>query len=54
MTTNVTVNAHCGSNKEVLITRTDSADVVIQDGEKYDHVVYDDVVITVKEVLKSQ
>lgn len=54
MTTTVTVQAHCASNKEVVISKSDDGLVepsitVIQDGEEHSDVVYDNVAITVKE-----
>lgn len=62
MTTSVKVSAHCASGKQVRISRgvpgVDSAvnepDVVIQDGETHEQVVYDDFVISVKEELKPE
>ena len=56
MTTAVFVRAHCATNKEVKITISapDTADevVTLQDGEKFERSVYDEKVISVKEVLK--
>lgn len=59
MTTSVKVSAHCSSDKQVRISRADSnsagyehPDVVIQDGESHEQVVYDGWSVTVKEELK--
>jgi hypothetical protein len=54
MTTQIIVNAHCGSNKEVKIKTTGEEEVTLQDGEtKDDLYVYDDREISIKEVEKS-
>ena len=57
MTTQITVKAHCGPNKQVEISV--STDItgemsIIQDGEVANIHVYDDCVISVKEVVKEQ
>lgn len=58
MTTTVIVKAHCSANKEVHAAITDTAsgsvieEIVLQDGESAERVVFDDRVITVREVLK--
>lgn len=54
MTTTVIVQAHCDSaKKQVRVRTTDTRpDVVIQDGEKHELAVWDDVVVTVNEELK--
>lgn len=58
MTTSVKVSAHCASSKQVRITTRgpdrETAEVVIQDGETNEQVVYDDLSITVKEELKPE
>ena len=56
MTTTVKVEAHCSSDKEVVITvATDNGDseVVLQDKETYENYVYDERVISVRERLKK-
>ena len=61
MTTTVRVMAHCASNKEVVVTiKEANADIdlplevfVLQDGETADHVVFDDRVISIREVVKD-
>lgn len=58
MTTTVIVKAHCATTKEVHAAITDTAsgsvieEIVLQDGESAERVVFDDRVITVREVLK--
>ncbi|MDP3271630.1 hypothetical protein [Limnobacter sp.] len=57
MTTSVKVSAHCASNKQVVVTRgapgAENAEAtILQDGESFEQVVYDDLEISVKEVLK--
>ncbi len=56
MTTSVKVSAHCASTKQVRITTSgpdrETAEVVIQDGETNEQVVYDDMTISVKEEVK--
>ena len=56
MTTNVVVNAHCASDKEVVVKITEpnvtDETIVLQDGETLERVVYGDRLITVKEVMK--
>jgi phosphoribosylpyrophosphate synthetase len=60
MTTTVTINAHCASNKEVSVKIHDhvaGADVEIftlQDGEKADRIVYEGREISVLEVIKAE
>lgn len=49
MTTTVKVTAHCAANVQVRITCTRHADVILQDGESHETVVYDDIAISVKE-----
>lgn len=59
MTTIVTINAHCASDKQVVVKRTDHTNGVdvetftLQDGEKADRVVFDGLDISVREVLKQ-
>lgn len=59
MTTSVIVHAHCDPEaKEVKITLhrpnpEDDTDIIIQDGESHQDVVYDDIQITVGEQLKE-
>ena len=56
MTTSVKVEARCGNDTEVEVTvtdpNTDTERFVLQDGESAECYVYDDRVITVKEVKK--
>lgn len=58
MTSRVTVSAHCSNDKEVVIIETDNVDpsvnkrTLIQNGEVYETVIYDDRVVTAQEVLK--
>ena len=58
MTTTVTIEAHCTSDKQVRIAIKDSVTggekptVVIQDKEKYSCVVYDNWHVDVAEELK--
>lgn len=58
MTTTVKVEAHCASNKQVVVTVRNrvTGDVketfTLQDGEKADLVVYDDLEIVTYEELK--
>lgn len=56
MTTSVKVTAHCSNDKQVRISKSYpdgvSPDIVIQNGESNEQVVYDDWVISVKEELK--
>lgn len=57
MTSTVTVTAHCGSNKEVLVTRKHNAETMeqyVQDGDNTTLYIYDDVVVSAKEVLKGE
>lgn len=56
MTTTVIVKAHCAKEKEVLINRFDEftgEQIVIQDGQEWSGVVYDDKTISVTERLKA-
>jgi hypothetical protein len=56
MTTTVTVKAHCAKEKEVVIyksTTNTGETIVIQDGESWEGVVYDDGNISVREVVKG-
>lgn len=58
MTTTVKVEAHCSSDKQVLVTIKNLVtgeiheSFVLQDGEKADRVVYDDRQLLTNEVLK--
>lgn len=58
MTTTVTINAHCASNKEVhvrLVNRVTGEvheEFVLQDGQSSHRVVFDDREITIGEVVK--
>jgi hypothetical protein len=60
MTTTVTINAHCASNKEVVVVIHDHvADAVVetftlQDGAKADRVVFEGREISVMEVVKAE
>ena len=49
MTSTVKVTAHCGSNKRVRVTRTGSTDVVLSDGESYEHSIFDEIQMTAVE-----
>jgi len=60
MTTTVIVQAHCASDKEVIVTIEglndgDGNDTVkvLQDGETYQNVVFDDRVISICEQYKA-
>lgn len=57
MTTTVTIEAHCDANtKEVKVSVTGEntgETFTLQDGEKETRVVYDDLEISVKEILKE-
>jgi hypothetical protein len=57
MTTTVTIDAHCSSDKEVKISVTEAGKEVdqytIQDCETVSTVVYDDRVLSVKETEKE-
>lgn len=59
MTTTVKVSAHCANNKEVQVAISDivSGNVkeafTLQDGETAERVVYDDLTIAVREVVKG-
>lgn len=56
MTTTVTINAHCGVDKEVLVTisENDTEEIVkMQDGEQCPFYVYGGKVISVQEVIKQ-
>lgn len=59
MTTTVRVEAHCASNKQVVVSirnRVTGEEVetfTLQDGEKADRVVYDDRQIVTHEELKE-
>ncbi|MBL4699790.1 MAG: hypothetical protein JKX85_00895 [Phycisphaeraceae bacterium] len=52
MTTSIKVSAHCATNKEVEVTCGDVKQV-LQDGEKFDTVIYDDLCCSVREVKSS-
>lgn len=58
MTTNVNVQAHCSSDKQVVVviqnrvTKEVKELFFLQDGEKADRVVYDDLEISTHEELK--
>lgn len=55
MTTTVTVEAHCGNEKEVHIEikeNGDSTTKLLQNGDKYVLHVYDNKSVTVTEVVK--
>lgn len=54
MTTQVKVTACCTADKEVEIKITGKQDVILQDRETYDDVVYDSVCIAVRERMKHQ
>lgn len=58
MTTTVKIHAHCSGDKEVTVSIADKQNgnvkevFTLQDGEQADLVVYDDLQISVSEVLK--
>lgn len=56
MTSSVKVSAHCDTDKEVVVTwlgaSINSTDK-LQDGETKEYYVYDDIEVTVLEVLKE-
>lgn len=55
MTTSVKVDAHCSTTEEVKITinsDNEAEEYTLQDGESGEYSVYDDKVISVKEVEK--
>jgi len=58
MISTVKVNAHCAPNKEVVLTRRQSAGepniTVLQDGESTEQVVYADFSVTVFEREKGE
>lgn len=56
MTTTVKINAHCDSSKEVKVSITGEhtgENFTLQDGEAAERVVYDDMELTVREVVKE-
>lgn len=53
MTTTVKITAHCASNKEVKVQVSGEHFATLQDGESVEAYAYDDRVIEVREVLKS-
>ena len=55
MTTTVTVEAHCGNEKEVHIEIKENGDStkVLQNGDKHVLHVYDNKSVTVREILKQ-
>ena len=57
MTTGVKVSAHCGSNKQVRIVRSrvdEVEDIILEDGQTYESVVYDEILISVREEFKPE
>ncbi len=54
MTTCVTVSAHCPDTIEVIVSVTDTPDVVLQNGEASTTYVHDDRVVSVREVSKDR
>ena len=55
MTTNVTIQAHCANDKEVVVSMQDGSygeNYVLQDGEEQTLYAFDERVISVKERLK--
>jgi hypothetical protein len=52
MTTTIKVDAHCSSDKEVLILISGKTHRVLQNGETETVYTYDEQWVTVKEVLK--
>lgn len=57
MTTSVKVSAHCNSDKQVRITKKNAdgssqTEIIIQDGETNEQVVYDNWSVSVKEEEK--
>jgi len=57
MTTVVTITAHCSPDKEVIVERkVSSVEIhveVLQDGQKVERCVYDDIVISARETFKK-
>ena len=59
MTTTVKVSAHCSDDKEVQVVISDrvsgivNAEIILQNGQTTDRVVYDDLVISVLERKKD-
>ncbi len=56
MTTCIKISAHCPSDKQVQIDYADSngpQQKILQDGETFETVVYDDISCTAKEVAKE-
>lgn len=57
MTTTVKVEAHCATDKQVRVTLGDENGIIenfkIDDGETAERVVYDNIVIQVKEIPRD-
>lgn len=58
MTSSVKVDAHCASNKEVVVVITNNGEVVeehiLQDGEKTEVLIYDGRAVSTHERLKEE
>ena len=57
MTTNVIVQAHCGTDKEVAVsvnTSNTGENHILQDGEEQTFYAYDEQEVTVKERAKQE
>ena len=55
MTTTVKIDAHCDSTKEVKVSiasKHTGENFTLQDGETAERVVYDDIELSVREVVK--
>ena len=58
MTTSIKLTAHCNpETTQVLVRRTNDTlmsveEILLEDGETFEYYVYDDKVVTVKEVKK--
>jgi len=55
MTTNITIQAHCSDDKEVIVTLIQGHEkehTTLQDGESHEVAVFDDRLVTVKESPK--
>jgi hypothetical protein len=50
MTSTVTIKAHCSADKQVKIKVGRDGTHLIDDGEQYECVVYDDIMVAVREV----
>ena len=57
MTSSLKITAHCSSNKQVVVeiqnTYSGTETMFLQDGETVEKSIYDDRILSVKEVLKD-